>query len=844
MLKFADKENLVQQKKADTTNTIENVNTDSINNTYLYDSLKDNINTVQKKPSSVESSNKKIFQAKTSDVMQMKSNSNVVQKVDDPNDFSSWNRAKRIISRALFKKHPKFVYRSDSRSPEAIINQGGFKSRNENSQSTLLEHVGTVDIDNSGHETSIRREGESKRHLNTNFVSTASARAFIKTGRFGADNIFGNVNDPNREVYLYKISTKDGEFIDALDYFDRKGFTGTNAEKNAAKDSRKFYKNQREFASKGSIPLTSIISYVGRPQVYELLAPERPFKSEKEFHNKFSSLETKMPVPNGDNQPVIQGKFKSSEDSSNDSIIQKKSNNTGLPDNLKSGIENLSGYSMDDVKVHYNSPKPTQMKALAYTQGTDIHVAPGQEKHLGHEAWHVVQQKQGRVQPTTQMKGVNINDNSALEHEADIMGAKATQLKAVNNTATVQKKVDNNEPIQFFRTYYYENGDDGNHHIEKDAAKASGKRAMKELYGIDSINGLFNDFCNDKSNQRIENDVLKEYFIQMKGNDAFIKILDNQITKNENAIKYYQYLENCQTKDDIDHVKYGQLMNAIVKCICDCRYQLKLASNSNECDIIKTILLLMPQVKNSQEIYTFFNNPIYKLEQTNGQLGNTELLNKNENMIIVSHGARPLVGFLRYFAVGSPEKLASRIVSIIPDGYTGEIYLDGCHTGEPTALFNPKLNDGTSFAECFGKELVKLLKKSKKNASFRVKGNLGSAITTDEGKEKIELDEKSRDLAKQREALINSSIENVQTTIGGKDSLGRRNAIRLSKSQQEDYRKALDISLYNKKTSEDAHKQIEAAKYRIKHEERDSKGNRIYDSVSGSATKMIYHFST
>ena len=106
--------------------------------------------------------------------------------------------------------------------------------------------------------------------------------------------------------------------------------------------------------------------------------------------------------------------------------IQKKENNTGLPDNLKSGIENLSGYAMDDVKVHYNSDKPSQLQAHAYAQGTDIHIASGQEKHLPHEAWHVVQQKQGRVQPTLQMKGnVNINDDAGLENEADVMGAKA-----------------------------------------------------------------------------------------------------------------------------------------------------------------------------------------------------------------------------------------------------------------------------------------------------------------------------------------------------------------------------------------------------------------------------------
>ena len=63
----------------------------------------------------------------------------------------------------------------------------------------------------------------------------------------------------------------------------------------------------------------------------------------------------------------------------------KGGNNTGLPDNLKAGVESLSGYSMDDVRVHYNSDEPTQLQALAYTQGTDIHIAPGQEKHLPHE---------------------------------------------------------------------------------------------------------------------------------------------------------------------------------------------------------------------------------------------------------------------------------------------------------------------------------------------------------------------------------------------------------------------------------------------------------------------------
>jgi len=101
-------------------------------------------------------------------------------------------------------------------------------------------------------------------------------------------------------------------------------------------------------------------------------------------------------------------------------------NRTGLPDQLKAGIESLSGISMDGVKVHYNSSQPAQLNAHAYAQGSDIYIAPGQEQHLSHEAWHLVQQHQGRVKATMQLHGgVNINDEDGLEKEADVMGAKA-----------------------------------------------------------------------------------------------------------------------------------------------------------------------------------------------------------------------------------------------------------------------------------------------------------------------------------------------------------------------------------------------------------------------------------
>lgn len=129
--------------------------------------------------------------------------------------------------------------------------------------------------------------------------------------------------------------------------------------------------------------------------------------------------------------------------------IQRAENNTGLPDSLKTGVESLSGYSLNDVSVHYNSQKPAQLNAHAYAQGTDIHVAPGQEKHLPHEAWHVVQQKQGRVKPTMQMKGeINVNDDAGLEKEADMMGDKALTMNQQQNTQLKKSSPDNGLVIQ------------------------------------------------------------------------------------------------------------------------------------------------------------------------------------------------------------------------------------------------------------------------------------------------------------------------------------------------------------------------------------------------------------
>lgn len=131
-----------------------------------------------------------------------------------------------------------------------------------------------------------------------------------------------------------------------------------------------------------------------------------------------------------DNRPEGVAQRKLQKQADNHSVaqqhpVQKKENKTGLSDHLKTGMENLSGVSLDHVKVHYNSSKPGAVQAHAYAQGSQIHVASGQEKHVPHEAWHVVQQMQGRVKPTTSVNGIAVNDNKALEREADVMGDRA-----------------------------------------------------------------------------------------------------------------------------------------------------------------------------------------------------------------------------------------------------------------------------------------------------------------------------------------------------------------------------------------------------------------------------------
>src|SRR6185503_13474305 len=85
-------------------------------------------------------------------------------------------------------------------------------------------------------------------------------------------------------------------------------------------------------------------------------------------------------------------------------------NPTGMPAPVRAKMEAAFGADFSGVRVRPGSARAAALGAAAYTQGSEIHVAPGQwapettrgQEILGHELAHVVQQREGRVQATAQ----------------------------------------------------------------------------------------------------------------------------------------------------------------------------------------------------------------------------------------------------------------------------------------------------------------------------------------------------------------------------------------------------------------------------------------------------------
>jgi len=118
--------------------------------------------------------------------------------------------------------------------------------------------------------------------------------------------------------------------------------------------------------------------------------------------------------------------------------LRPKSGGLPLPDQVRAKMEAAFSTDFSDVRVHIGR-EASSLGAIAYTWGTNIHFAPGQynphtlqgQKLLGHELWHVVQQKNGRVKNPFG-GGVAVVQDHALEAEADRMGIKAALTQIVS----------------------------------------------------------------------------------------------------------------------------------------------------------------------------------------------------------------------------------------------------------------------------------------------------------------------------------------------------------------------------------------------------------------------------
>lgn len=109
---------------------------------------------------------------------------------------------------------------------------------------------------------------------------------------------------------------------------------------------------------------------------------------------------------------------------------ESKTDHTGIPAGIKTQFQAFSGLSFDDVRIHYGSDKPAQMQAYAFTQGNDVYIGPGQEKHLPHELGHVIQQKRQRLPATCFFAGRPVNTDIRMERLADSLAWNALRRPA------------------------------------------------------------------------------------------------------------------------------------------------------------------------------------------------------------------------------------------------------------------------------------------------------------------------------------------------------------------------------------------------------------------------------
>jgi antitoxin component HigA of HigAB toxin-antitoxin module len=110
-----------------------------------------------------------------------------------------------------------------------------------------------------------------------------------------------------------------------------------------------------------------------------------------------------------------------------------------MPEEVQANMEHSFGEDFSDVQIHDNSTKAEDLGAKAFTQGKDVHFAPGEfqpdskegQELIGHELTHVVQQKECKVHGSEVHGKKMVNQDPALEKEADDAGKLASEGKEV-----------------------------------------------------------------------------------------------------------------------------------------------------------------------------------------------------------------------------------------------------------------------------------------------------------------------------------------------------------------------------------------------------------------------------
>lgn len=124
--------------------------------------------------------------------------------------------------------------------------------------------------------------------------------------------------------------------------------------------------------------------------------------------------------------------------------------------------------------------------------------------------------------------------------------------------------------------------------------------------------------------------------------------------------------------------------------------------------------------------------------------GGSRPLGRSERLIVVAHGAPPkeaglLSSGLPRMGGYEPQPFAAMLVKILPEGYSGTIYLDGCYTGRRLAY-----RRGTSFIELCAAALAVL----RPGLDVNVSGNIGISRTNDDGYEWVILSPGEAEIAR------------------------------------------------------------------------------------------------